>query len=69
MFEREVSYLEFYFMQHFDDCLFFSPYLCQIGQYVMTLPQQLEPFTTHENPALEKALKAGRLPYPPPEGM
>ena len=40
----------------------------QIGQYIMTLPQQLEPFTTQENPALEKALQAGRLPYPPEEG-
>ncbi len=52
-------------------CLFvclFHVSLLQIGQYVMTLPQQLEPFTTQENPALEKALQVGKLPYPPEEG-
>ncbi|XP_072035028.1 conserved oligomeric Golgi complex subunit 7-like [Amphiura filiformis] len=43
-------------------------YITKIGQYVMTLPQQLEPFTTQENPALEKALQVGKLPYPPEEG-
>lgn len=41
----------------------------QIGQYVMTLPQQLEPFTSQDNPMLDKAMETGRLPYPPEPGM
>lgn len=35
----------------------------------MTLPQQLEPFITQENPALEAAMKAGNLPFPDLQGM
>ena len=35
----------------------------------MTLPQQLEPFITQENPALEVAMKAGNLPFPDLEGL
>ena len=44
------------------------PYLSQIGDYLLTLPQQLEPFTSPDNPALAAALKTGRLPYPDTEG-
>ncbi|KAF2904970.1 hypothetical protein ILUMI_01213 [Ignelater luminosus] len=38
----------------------FSPqeYITQIGQYLMTLPQHLEPFLFRENPSLTCALKA-----------
>ncbi|XP_071798393.1 conserved oligomeric Golgi complex subunit 7-like [Asterias amurensis] len=43
-------------------------YITKIGQYLMTLPQQLEPFTSQENPSLEKALETGKLPYPPEAG-
>ncbi|XP_033122594.1 conserved oligomeric Golgi complex subunit 7-like [Anneissia japonica] len=43
-------------------------YITKIGQYLMTLPQQLEPFTSQENPALAKALERGRLPFPPEQG-
>ncbi|XP_071949491.1 conserved oligomeric Golgi complex subunit 7-like [Antedon mediterranea] len=43
-------------------------YITKIGQYLMTLPQQLEPFTSQENPALAKALETGRLPFPPEQG-
>jgi len=44
----------------------FSPlgYITHIGDYLLTLPQQLEPFITQENPALEAAMKAGNLPFP-----
>ncbi|ELT88100.1 hypothetical protein CAPTEDRAFT_161050 [Capitella teleta] len=38
-------------------------YITKIGQYLMTLPQQLEPFTQEDNPALCVALKHGRLPH------
>ena len=41
--------------------------LPQIGDYLLTLPQQLEPFTSQDNPALLHALKHGRLPFPDPE--
>ena len=41
----------------------------QIGDYLLTLPQQLEPFITQENPALEVAMKAGNLPFPDLEGL
>lgn len=36
----------------------FTPqeYITQIGQYLMTLPQHLEPYMTNENPALSRAL-------------
>ena len=45
-----------------------------IGQYLMTLPQHLEPFAgvdmeqRSEGRALDVALKAGRLPFPPKPG-
>ena len=37
----------------------FSPqeYITQIGQYLMTLPQHLEPYMTNENPSLARALQ------------
>jgi len=41
------------------DCILY----CQVGQYLMTLPQQLEPFTMSDNPMLTVALKHGKLPY------
>uniref|UniRef100_A0A8C3VRR6 Conserved oligomeric Golgi complex subunit 7 n=1 Tax=Catagonus wagneri TaxID=51154 RepID=A0A8C3VRR6_9CETA len=39
-----------------------------IGQYVMSLPLNLEPFVTQEDSALELALHAGKLPFPPEQG-
>lgn len=41
----------------------------QIGQYLMSLPLHLEPFVTQEDPALEMALHAGKLPFPPEQGF
>ncbi|XP_013416401.1 conserved oligomeric Golgi complex subunit 7 [Lingula anatina] len=38
-------------------------YITQVGQYLMTIPQHLEPFTTQDNPALLVAVKHGKLPY------
>lgn len=38
-------------------------YITKIGQYMMTLPQHLEPFTMQDNPAVIVALKHGKLPY------
>ena len=37
----------------------FSPqeYITQIGQYLMTLPQHLEPYMTSENPSLSRAFQ------------
>ena len=43
-------------------------YVLQIGDYLLTLPQQLEPFTSQESPALITALKHGHLPFPPTDG-
>ncbi|XP_077983120.1 conserved oligomeric Golgi complex subunit 7-like [Glandiceps talaboti] len=43
-------------------------YITKIGQYLMTLPQQLESFTTQDNTALEKALQNGKLPFPDAQG-
>ncbi|XP_006003103.1 conserved oligomeric Golgi complex subunit 7 [Latimeria chalumnae] len=43
-------------------------YITNIGQYIMSLPLHLEPFVTQEDPALELALHAGKLPYPPEQG-
>ncbi|XP_064807059.1 conserved oligomeric Golgi complex subunit 7-like isoform X2 [Oncorhynchus masou masou] len=40
----------------------------QIGQYIMSLPLHLEPFVAQEDPALELALHAGKLPFPPEQG-
>lgn len=46
----------------------FSPqeYITQIGQYIMTLPQHIEPFVLQDNPALVTALKHEQLPYTKP---
>ncbi|XP_062820594.1 conserved oligomeric Golgi complex subunit 7 [Anolis carolinensis] len=44
-------------------------YISNIGQYLMSLPLHLEPFvTTQEDSALELALHAGKLPFPPEQG-
>ncbi|XP_061561963.1 conserved oligomeric Golgi complex subunit 7 [Phycodurus eques] len=43
-------------------------YITNIGQYLMSLPLHLEPFVTQEDPALELALHAGKLPFPPQQG-
>ncbi|XP_056153347.1 conserved oligomeric Golgi complex subunit 7 [Lampris incognitus] len=43
-------------------------YITNIGQYIMSLPLHLEPFVTQEDPALEMALHAGKLPFPPEQG-
>ncbi|XP_075021726.1 conserved oligomeric Golgi complex subunit 7 isoform X2 [Calonectris borealis] len=43
-------------------------YISNIGQYIMSLPLHLEPFVTQEDSALELALHAGKLPYPPEQG-
>ena len=40
----------------------------QVGQYLMTLPQQLEPFTMQDNPQVTVALKYGKLPYTTQQG-
>jgi len=51
-----------------------SEHATHIGQYLMTLPQHLEAFgsagssESFENLALEAALRAGKLPYPPKTG-
>ena len=34
----------------------------------MSLPLKLEPFVTQEDSALELALHAGKLPFPPEQG-
>ncbi|XP_017882921.2 conserved oligomeric Golgi complex subunit 7-like, partial [Ceratina calcarata] len=43
----------------------FAPqeYITQVGQYLMTLPQHLEPFLLRENPSLTQALKAADPQY------
>ncbi|XP_032460024.1 conserved oligomeric Golgi complex subunit 7 isoform X6 [Phocoena sinus] len=43
-------------------------YISNIGQYIMSLPLNLEPFVTQEDSALELALHAGKLPFPPEQG-
>uniref|UniRef100_A0A673YEZ9 Conserved oligomeric Golgi complex subunit 7 n=1 Tax=Salmo trutta TaxID=8032 RepID=A0A673YEZ9_SALTR len=43
-------------------------YITNIGQYIMSLPLHLEPFVAQEDPALELALHAGKLPFPPEQG-
>nr|XP_020660453.1 conserved oligomeric Golgi complex subunit 7 [Pogona vitticeps]XP_020660454.1 conserved oligomeric Golgi complex subunit 7 [Pogona vitticeps]XP_020660455.1 conserved oligomeric Golgi complex subunit 7 [Pogona vitticeps] len=43
-------------------------YISNIGQYLMSLPLHLEPFVTQEDPGLELALRAGKLPFPPEQG-
>ena len=35
----------------------------QVGQYLMTLPQHLEPFMTQHDPTLGRALQSGVMPY------
>lgn len=43
----------------------FAPqeYITLVGQYLMTLPQHLEPFLLRDNPSLTKALKAADPQY------
>lgn len=41
----------------------------QIGDCLLTLPHQLEPFTSQENPALNHALQHGILPFPDDRGV
>ncbi|XP_011502446.1 PREDICTED: conserved oligomeric Golgi complex subunit 7 [Ceratosolen solmsi marchali] len=43
----------------------FAPqeYITQVGQYLMTLPQHLEPFLLKDNPSLTKALKIADSRY------
>lgn len=43
-------------------------FFLQVGQYIMSLPLNLEPFVTQEDSALELALHAGKLPFPPEQG-
>ncbi|KAJ7305799.1 hypothetical protein JRQ81_010165 [Phrynocephalus forsythii] len=43
-------------------------YISNIGQYLMSLPLHLEPFVAQEDPGLELALRAGKLPFPPEQG-
>ncbi|XP_036135416.1 conserved oligomeric Golgi complex subunit 7 isoform X2 [Molossus molossus] len=43
-------------------------YISNIGQHIMSLPLHLEPFVTQEDSALELALHAGKLPFPPEQG-
>lgn len=38
-------------------------YITQIGQHLITLPQHIEPFVVDDNPALQLALKNGKLTY------
>ncbi|RNA00345.1 conserved oligomeric Golgi complex subunit 7-like, partial [Brachionus plicatilis] len=38
-------------------------YITKIGQYLLTLPQNFEPFTMHDNNNLLIALRKGKLPY------
>ncbi|KAH3692541.1 conserved oligomeric Golgi complex subunit 7-like [Dreissena polymorpha] len=38
-------------------------YITKIGQFLMTLPQHLEPFTLEDDPAVQVAVKYGKLPF------
>ncbi|XP_037073174.1 conserved oligomeric Golgi complex subunit 7-like [Pollicipes pollicipes] len=38
-------------------------YITQVGQYLMTLPQHLEPFMAQNDPTLGRALQTGVMPY------
>lgn len=38
-------------------------YITKIGQYILTLPQNFEPFTMQDNLNLKIALKKGKLPH------
>ena len=42
--------------------------LLKVGQYLMTLPQLLEPYIMHDNPAVTVALQHGKLPYTEDQG-
>ena len=44
-------------------------YITKIGQYLLTLPQNFEPFTMQDNPNLIIALKYGKLPYLDEKGI
>ena len=48
-------------------CVYYTAH--QVGQYMMTLPQHLEPFTMQDNPAVLVALRHGRLPYTDDTGI
>ena len=41
----------------------------QIGDYLLTLPQQIEPFTSVEDPAFSAAMTNTQLPYTNEKGM
>lgn len=43
----------------------FAPqeYITQVGQYLMTLPQHLEPFLLRDNPTLTRALRSADAQY------
>lgn len=41
------------------------PYITEVGDYLLTLPQQLEPLSSQDNPRLMAALKVGYLPGQP----
>lgn len=38
-------------------------YITQIGQYLMTVPLHIEPFSMQDNPAVRAGLKFGKLPH------
>jgi hypothetical protein len=38
-------------------------YITQIGDHLLTLPQQLETFSSHDNPALEFAFRSSAIPF------
>lgn len=44
------------------------PYITEVGDYLLTLPQRLEPFSSQDNPGLMVALKVGYLPGQSHEG-
>ncbi|KFM79726.1 Conserved oligomeric Golgi complex subunit 7, partial [Stegodyphus mimosarum] len=38
-------------------------YITEVGQYLMTIPQHIEPFILRDNPALHTALKNCNMPH------
>lgn len=38
-------------------------FVMQVGDSLLTLPEQLEPYFTQDNPSLISALKEGKIPY------
>lgn len=38
-------------------------FVMQVGDSLLTLPEQLEPYFTQDNPTLISALKEGKIPY------